>query len=620
MRRVIKFGASFALSILGIGFFWGAAEALFNHYIPAVGVPRAFYLLESVNDRTLFYVLLAFVVITVSAVVSAAVRFVSGQKGDTEELLTLPLILGIALAVTSNLYWSVLSYGRFVRVLDRLGKTILTPDGWRLILVSAILNGVGILIFYAFIKTRKPGRTKRALYYAGAAGTVIFFTLQGIGAYKTANRPVPPHLPDVYVISVDACRADYFDAKTAPRVNAYATENCIVFENARAPTSWTTPSFASMFTGQYPDACARGGFALVRTVPTLAEILYRNGYDTYLVTGNPALTPARGLPRGFRYFYYWEMSPLLLKSDFYETNLSYALFNGYNIKTEPGEINGVVSERAKAVISTNSARPKFLWVHYLDPHSPYYPEADFVPENYRKLAEDPGFCLSDDIYKPENVPALKELYRGEIRMLDDEIMNLVELVESSGDPVIVFTSDHGEEFYEHGKFKHGKSVYEEVLAVPLFFKLPAGTPGVNGPAASDRGVNAAAIAPTLLEILGYDVPASMQVGSLFSDRVNSPAITFFGSKMHTGGRIYGALEGERKFVVKAGELDKGGEYYDLATDPGERNPLPFDDTAEKMRKALKDWVETNGRLRKMQETGRTEKISMDDFRALGYVK
>ncbi|UCE28164.1 MAG: sulfatase [Candidatus Coatesbacteria bacterium] len=619
MRRTMVFAAAFAVSVLAIGFFWGAAEALLNYYRPVVGTPRAFYLLESINDRAFFYTIITLLVFVFGTAGSFVAQFSSKKNIGSGHILAFPVLLGTTAAVSVNLFWLALSFKQIFHGINVFSSIALNRAAWDLILFSTLFNVFGLLLVFVFVKTRTRRFTKPITYSVSAAGAALLIILQGTAVYKSASRPVPSHLPDVYVISVDACRADYFDGETAPRLTKYARKNCVIFENARSPTSWTTPSFASMFTGQYPDSCTRGGFTLVREVPTLAEILYRNGYDTYLLTGNPVMRPARGLPRGFRFFFYWEMSPLLHKTRFYETGLVYYITRGYNIKTGPGVINEAISERAYDVIEKDGKRPRFVWVHYLDPHSPYYPSPKYISDEYKKYAENPEFCLSDDVYKPENVPALKELYRGEVRMLDDEIPPLIDLIESTGDPIIIFTSDHGEEFYDHGNFRHGKTAYEEVMRVPLFIKLPSGTPR-GGPRIGKRNVNAASIAPTILELLGLHVPATVQVGSLFDNPDDAPDITFYGSLMHTGGRTYAAVEGDMKFIARKSELEAGGEYYDLPADPGELNPLPFNETSERLRRALIEWVETNSVVLEAQESGESEVISKDDFRALGYVK
>jgi arylsulfatase A-like enzyme len=620
VKRILKFILKFALSVIAIGFFWGAVEALLNYYVTPAEVPRAFYLLESINDRAVFYIFVALIVLTAAAVVSAIMRFSADKAADNKYILAFPILFGIILAVSSNLFWLVLSNGRVVHGFARLGNLWLTQAAWRMVFLSAVFYVVGATAFFIFLKVRDSLRLKPVLYAIGAAFLFVLLALRGAAAYEGGKRPVPSHLPDVYVISIDACRADSFNEETAPRLTEYASKNCVVFGGARAPTSWTTPSFAAMFTGQYPDACTRGGFFMGRGQPTLAEILYDNGYDTYLITGNPALTPPRGLPRGFRYFSYWGMSPLLESIRYYETNFYYALSAGYDLKMGPGVINEIISARADAIIDGKGTRPKFVWIHYLDPHSPYYPDAAYVPRKYGKYAEDPELCLSDDVYTPENAEVLKELYKGEIRMLDDEVIALIESIEASGDHVIVFTSDHGEEFYEHGRFKHGKSVYEEVLRVPLFIKLPSGMPGSNGPRVVERDVNVAALAPTLLEMLGFDIPASMQFVSLFAEPGDSRGMVFSGSKMHTGESVYAVIEGNKKLVAKKADLEDGGEYYNLSMDPGENDSLPFDETAINLRKALIEWVDVNAALRKAQVSGRAGEISKDDFRALGYVK
>jgi arylsulfatase A-like enzyme len=413
-----------------------------------------------------------------------------------------------------------------------------------------------------------------------------------------------------------------------PHLTEYAQKNCVVYERAYAPSSWTAPSFGSFATGQYPDVCMVGGMALGNAQPTLAEVMYENGYDTYFFTGNPVLDRQRGLHRGFEHHRLWSYSPLLVAVRFYDTNMLNSLTRDVNDLSPAGAVNRALTRDALKVINRGTERPKFAWFHYMDPHWPYYPEPEYVKEKYRTYAEDAEFCFNFDNATEKNLDIIEELYTAEVRALDDEVMMLINAIEKgTGRPAfIIFTSDHGEEMGEHGRIaEHGNTAYEEVMLVPLLISLPerSGTKNESLPIAEP--VNLIDIAPTVLDYLGISVPPFMQ-GLTLSDRYPDKStgnVVFFGSWVYSGEYIYGTVAGDRKLVLTAKEIaagGTGGEYYDLSADPGERQPLPYDETAERLRDALVNWKAANDALRAAQDEGIMPKPTEVDLKGLGYVE
>ena len=215
--------------------------------------------------------------------------------------------------------------------------------------------------------------------------------------------------------------------------------------------------------------------------------------------------------------------------------------------------------------------------------------------------------------------------QAEVRALDDEVMTLIDAIERNPHPaLIVFTSDHGEELNEHGLIgEHGKTVYQEVMLVPFFIKLPETDKRSRIPVVS-RPVNLLNLAPTILDYLGFDAPASIQGRSLVGEKAYGPpyGIILFGSWVQTDEYLYGAVFGDAKLILTREEIASGGaggEYYNLSDDPRETTPLPYDETAERLRNSLVEWKTENDDLRKAQKEGIMPKPTEVNLKGLGYL-
>jgi arylsulfatase A-like enzyme len=164
------------------------------------------------------------------------------------------------------------------------------------------------------------------------------------------------------------------------------------------------------------------------------------------------------------------------------------------------------------------------------------------------------------------------------------------------------------------------------MLVPFFIKLPETDTARKARVVSEP-VNLLDLAPTILDYAGFDVPASIQGRSLFRENaVGSPPeeIILFGSWVQTDEYLYGAVSGTFKLILNEEEIaagGAGGDYYDLAADPRETVPLPYDDTAVRLSLSnnLVDWKSENEALRAAQDEGIMPKPTEVDLKGLGYV-
>jgi arylsulfatase A-like enzyme len=409
----------------------------------------------------------------------------------------------------------------------------------------------------------------------------------------------------VLLVSIDTLRRDHVGAygygpPTTPRLDALARES-VLCEDAVSTSSWTLPAHLSMLTSVDPGA--HGGVDMSHgfnhAVPTLPALLRQAGFATQAVTSHLYVSPVYGLDDGFDYV------------DFHQDRKA----------TE-------VANRAMDVLDRVGDRPFFLLLHFYDPHWHYEP-----PENTRKIFDTvytgtiTGRLQDFSHRSRSNVSAadlahLIALYDGEIRYVDDELGRVFDHLRARGldrSTLVLVTSDHGEEFLEHGSWEHQKTLYEEVVRVPLFFHGP----GV-APRREPSQTSLLDLAPTVLGWAGLTPPASMQGRSLLVPGADREA---YGETDHTVDRTHKMfLRGGARRWKAILTLDTEGssvsreEWYDLSVDPGElRVASPPAATAEAMRRlALDRWKAA----RKLGAGAPAVKLSPDQrdrLRALGYV-
>lgn len=391
---------------------------------------------------------------------------------------------------------------------------------------------------------------------------------------QSARRPW-----NVLLISLDTLRAKSLAAygrerPTSPFLDAFAREGTL-FEHAIAPASNTPPSHMSIFTGLYPSAHGVTGLtndAMSDAHTTLAETLRREGYVTGAVTEDGALQAQLGFERGF---------------DTYHENKS------ADLATPLGQIQSTF-RHATEWLAAHRHEPFFLFVHTYQVHDPYNP-----PPEYRGTFGDPG---------ASGPTADVDRYEEGVRYADAEVAELWAKITTLGladRTLVIVTSDHGEEFAEHGALKHGANLYDESLAVPLVMHAPGLVPaGLRVP----QQVGLIDVTPTVLALLGLaPIPAAQGVS----------LTPLFGPDQGAQAALAKTLDERTLFaeawapfrVLKDGSFDPqfhapnfaqrsrglkliwtpaappaAGrlEAYDLATDPAERNDLAAAD-AERFR-------------------------------------
>lgn len=297
------------------------------------------------------------------------------------------------------------------------------------------------------------------------------------------DRPADEALlarPNMLLIMVDTLRADHlgtygFPVPISPEIDALA-EDSVVFEQAFASASWTRPSTASLFTSMPPSAhkCAVKVAMLPDDVQTIAEVLKEQGYVTGGLPNNINVTRSFNFQQGFDWFDY--QAPAYIAGAT-ESSSQLSMYNV--VRKIRDRITGgkkrvedyyqpadVVLGNAKRFMSANAAQRWFGFVHLMEPHDPYF-ERPFTGEGVgRAEMEHPPAALE---------AAIREAYRAEIGWMDTELGKLFAWMKAEGlydKTTIVITSDHGEEFLEHGGWWHGTTLYDEQLHVPLIVKLP----------------------------------------------------------------------------------------------------------------------------------------------------
>ncbi|MCC7293159.1 MAG: sulfatase [Phycisphaerales bacterium] len=418
-----------------------------------------------------------------------------------------------------------------------------------------------------------------------------------------------------------------------PHMDALA-ESSIVFEQARACAPWTLPSCASLLTGVSPDVhgAMRPESRVPSALSTLAERLRSAGYRTAAFGDNPFLRPQCNLSQGFDHYEFYPRPSVSLVGG----EILSRVFGALKTDVTAGDL----TESACRWLAENSGEPVFLWVHYFDTHGPYAPPMKFQPTRPDGCAIEPCLEYADDIRSGRFMPDLEErrylrkLYDGEVQFVDMEIGRLVSrLREMNLDQkcLWVFTSDHGEEFWDHESFEHGHSLYDELLHVPLFFKLPQPRP-VEGSAMVKRigaPVGLDSVVPTILDVCGVEArPEELSGASLRSlwSVANDLPSQF---AVHGTGLLY--FENRSAVVFDGckyicGSTGRHEQVFDLVADPLERRDLSFGrpDLMERGRALIYDHAERTRKLKDVLQVGDGETVALDDdtrrrLKSLGYI-
>ncbi len=442
----------------------------------------------------------------------------------------------------------------------------------------------------------------------------------------------------VILITIDTLRADALSSyggkeTSTPNIDSLATDGTL-FKNAFSAAPWTLPSFSSMMTGLSPTV--HKTYAADSVLPdkfrTLAEYLRDSGYYTQAIGDNFYLQPEFNMDQGF------------LQYDFYPKRE--AIVNSFGMtvikKTFPDKLKiyastGELTDMAIDWIGKNQDSDFFLWVHYYDPHLPYTPPREYISKN-AVPDESIGYELSSaaTIRSGHFAPNasqrkwIKELYNGEVRYVDANIGRLLDAFKEQSlykSSLIILTSDHGEEFWDHDGFEHGHTLYNELIHVPLIVKLP----GAHTGKIVEQEVTTQSLMPTVLEIVripNESEPATAE--SLVPLLTDNPG-AFVEEPLISTGLLY--YENREGVIFKSSKYIESlvtgrAELYDLKTDPGEQNPLALlqnKPTTDQAKNLLNNHNQESEMLSRELGVSSTEKVALDKekiekLKALNYIQ
>ena len=276
-----------------------------------------------------------------------------------------------------------------------------------------------------------------------------------------------PNKPNIIIIISDALRKDHlgcygYKRNTSAHIDSFA-KGATLFMNAFSQAPSTKPSIASLFTSKYPSQhnAINDEDALDEGRITLAEVLRGNGYESAGFIENSEMA------REFQYcqgFNLWELDST----------------RHYSLISQPAE---KFDNKIYTWLDKHHKKPFFLYVHYIDPHTPYnapepfnnYFKTDYDGEFPQEACANPGKYHTFFLNNKKALERLISLYDDEIRYVDSRFQKLISKLKQLNifdKTIVIFTTDHGEGFLEHGWLQHSYSVCAELINVPLIIRYP----------------------------------------------------------------------------------------------------------------------------------------------------
>jgi arylsulfatase A-like enzyme len=528
----------------------------------------------------------------------------------------------------------------------RFQRILTSPDALKFIGILALLVAAGIVASKVLDRKRLLGRMGRRTGLGVVLACVVLVAgVQGFAVYREnlppGGRPAAAaDGPNVMLILLDALRADHVGAygyarETTPTIDRLAKDG-VLFLNARSHGNRTIISVPSIFTSLYPSFHGTIGRGVVMRPlaeehTTIAEVFHARGYATVGLMSNIYLKKGYGLGQGFdalERFY----------SDRYLLGL-YKLLRHLRVIERPKYAVALhpdaqeVTDRGVHRLRTLRGRPFFIYAHYMDTHHPYNPPAPYdtmfvergsmgpLPlDLFRKTTRALRGTAADSLSAIE-IQRLKDYYDGSIRYADDQIARLVDearRVSGRRGLVIVVTSDHGDEFFEHGRFHHENLLIEQLIRVPLVFWSTEGFARGSKITSLVRHVD---ILPTLADLIGAQTPSEAMGRSLVPLLRGEPDTVHVDS--YAEGDFCTALTSDG---WKIEMVDSTGTFhlFHVAVDPLEKEDLAATAPAvfDGMRTRLSEYMkEAKAARDAAAATGtQVDEETVRKLRALGYIK
>lgn len=442
-----------------------------------------------------------------------------------------------------------------------------------------------------------------------------------------------PSLPNVLLLVVDSLRFDvlFDEATTTPTIDGLVDDG-ITFSQCISQGISTAPAMTALLTGRLPLDYG-GHWYLEDGQPTFAEEFRNAGYTTCAVHSNPYVSSRRNFDRGFDYF---EEDVVAFEPDRTLERAPEKLLRLLSrvsrlVSKTPYTPAETVNEQVLDAVDGTDG-PWFCWAQYMDVHGPYLPGGDVTYRNkfraewlWRKAAVN----SPDGVTKAEHEELWRN-YEREVEYIDEQfgaLFDALDAREKLDNTVIVVTADHGDEFYEHGRYGHGNLPYDELTNVPLVVSFPDASHDQTEVSEMVRAVD---VLPTILDHLDVDVSDVMSermVGTSLlplvcdsgSDNEIEQAVTEKRVRDTDALRI-GLRTGRWKFLYD-GTTDETA-LYDLQADPAEQTDVS-DDNPEIAARFQDD---LDARFTRIDETTESVDVPTPDvdagteerLRALGY--
>jgi arylsulfatase A-like enzyme len=418
--------------------------------------------------------------------------------------------------------------------------------GWILLSLFFMAGGVGCLYAVPLTRLQEFCRTRLApiawIHLLLGCVAFLFLWMQGVYLFRDyahqAKPSITSDLPDIYLITIDAARADHFSLygyprPTTPNLERFS-QRAYTFDYFFANSNFTTPATASIETGQLPwtdRLFQAGGFLSVSSQDeTLASELRHRGYYTAMISSNYLATPVR-----HRTLNSYDAigfaapidgsGPWLQLTNLVGTNAQYTLFasllqslagirfyldslfwgNSYPYPAEP------VFERARALIERSDiTQPRFIWTHVFPPHDPYLAPPPFrgrflTSNKLTRIYDYIGF-RGTMLPHGATVEDLRARYDEMILYADSAVGSYLDWLDRTGRldrSIVIVTADHGESF-EHNWMMHtGPYLFNSLVHIPLLIHLPGQKQGAHLSQAAQQ----ADLLPTVLDLLGISSPS-----------------------------------------------------------------------------------------------------------------
>jgi arylsulfatase A-like enzyme len=490
------------------------------------------------------------------------------------------------------------------------------PLWYALSLIFAILCG---WIFTTQKNIKLSRNTKRTAL--GVLSVLLLLNL-GITIVSGIKRPEGPN---IVLIVIDCLRPDHlgyqgYTRETSPFMDELAQYGT-VFKRAYTNSPWTKPSVATMFTSLYPNVhnVLNGYSVMPDGVLTLAEILKNNGYKTYFFNGGNKF-----IEREYKFF------------QGFDTYI-YRPLESYNASDITNDFLSHVPKTQR--------KKFFAYLHYMDTHPPYTrnkynylftdtKNADFEPGNKNSKFRYIRLMTHTSQITDDTKRYLVSLYDAQIRFVDECIRKIHDKLQSNNllkNTILIITSDHGEEFWDHNNFEHGHSVYNELLHVPLIITGP----GIRRSVISQT-VRLIDIAPTILELSNIKAMPDLKLQGIslapyLKGEKQPPALPVFATGVLYGPERYCIIRDNIKLILNTGKKKKKWnllgyqsknkvELYYLDKDQRERTDMADSTDLSALQKDLEAFKNQKPLFQSDEPAGAIDEGVKEKLEALGYIQ